>query len=566
MSLNFDGFDPYTGEIIDTIRTDAGFPFAHHRCHQMKTTAGQIIGGRVGVELIDVHAGSIQLHHWTRGSCHYGVMPGNGMLYVPPDDCACYVRSKLSGFYAFRAERTESSFKKEVSQRLYHGPAYGEMASEQFSDHGGDWPTYRQDASRSGHTLTSISPMTEYSWGHHLGGNLTAPVVSGDRVFVASTDAHKLYALDAHNGEIIWDYTAGGRIDSPPTIYKGLVLFGSRDGWVYALRAGDGELVWRFMACPEHLWIVSEGQLESVWPVHGSVLVVNDVVYFSAGRSSYLDGGIHLYGLDPMSGEQILHRVLDSLGPDGSQVTDSKGIDGYLNDILSSDGSFIFMRHQVFDLAGNPQDTLIAHLHGPDGYLSYETTFRLAWTYAPLYTSTSQGAFYDNTFNRYFYPSGRILVKDDAYVYGFGQNHFDNMHPDRGGEWALFGNPKDRTDIPSEIGSRELREHATKNTLEPIKFRWKREIPVWVQGMLQADDILFVAGPPARPDISIGISQEAVEGSAESELLSVSTRDGLTLSRKLLPGTPVWDGMAVTETGLFISMRDGSVLCLKPEE
>ena len=52
---------------------------------------------------------------------------------------------------------------------------------------------------------------------------------------------------------------------------------------MHALRANDGALAWRFVAAPDERLIVSRGQLESVWPVHGSVLVVDDTVYFAAG-------------------------------------------------------------------------------------------------------------------------------------------------------------------------------------------------------------------------------------------------------------------------------------------
>jgi outer membrane protein assembly factor BamB len=45
------------------------------------------------------------------------------------------------------------------------------------------------------------------------------------------------------------------------------------------------------------------GQLESAWPVHGGVLVQNGTAYFAAGRSSQLDGGIYLYGVDAATGE-----------------------------------------------------------------------------------------------------------------------------------------------------------------------------------------------------------------------------------------------------------------------
>jgi len=65
---------------------------------------------------------------------------------------------------------------------------------------------------------------------------------------------------------------ADGRIDSPPTCYQGLLLFGCRGGWVYAIRAKDGVLAWKFNDLPEKRLISADGQLESAWPVCGSVM------------------------------------------------------------------------------------------------------------------------------------------------------------------------------------------------------------------------------------------------------------------------------------------------------
>ena len=78
-------------------------------------------------------------------------------------------------------------------------------------------------------------------------------------------------------GESQWTFTAGGRIDSPPAFYRGLLIFGSRDGWVYSLRADTGELAWKFCDLPDRRLMAAHGQLESVWPVHGAVLIRDGV-------------------------------------------------------------------------------------------------------------------------------------------------------------------------------------------------------------------------------------------------------------------------------------------------
>ena len=80
-----------------------------------------------------------------------------------------------------------------------------------------------------------------------------------------------------------------------------MAIFGCRDGWVYCLRTTDGEQVWRYRAAPEERLIVSYEQLESAWPVNGAVLVQDGSVYGVAGRSMFLDGGLHLFKLDALT-------------------------------------------------------------------------------------------------------------------------------------------------------------------------------------------------------------------------------------------------------------------------
>ena len=81
-------------------------------------------------------------------------------------------------------------------------------------------------------------------------------------------------------------------VDSAPTIHAGTVLAGCADGWVYCLRLVDGKLIWRLLAARRRVSAVAMGQVESLWPVHGSVLVAGGRAYVTAGRSSYLDGGM----------------------------------------------------------------------------------------------------------------------------------------------------------------------------------------------------------------------------------------------------------------------------------
>ncbi|MCK4277319.1 MAG: PQQ-binding-like beta-propeller repeat protein, partial [Phycisphaerae bacterium] len=280
----FTGRDPRTGQVKSEFPPDVETYWFHHRCYRGKATDNYLLMSRAGIEFIDVRNKQWIPHHWVRGACLYGVMPANGMIYNPPHPCACYLEAKLYGFNALAPASTGPRVIERVanSTRLEKGPAYGEKFPARMAED--EWPTYRHDAARSGRASTAVPPELKRGWRADVGARLTSPVIAERKVFVASVETHTVHALDATSGEQLWQYTAGGRVDSPPTIYQGRVLFGSADGWVYCLRASDGALAWRFCAAPTDQRLMSFEQLESVWPVHGSVLVDKGVAYFTAGR------------------------------------------------------------------------------------------------------------------------------------------------------------------------------------------------------------------------------------------------------------------------------------------
>jgi hypothetical protein len=149
-------------------------------------------------------------------------------------------------------------------------------------------------------------------------------------------------------------------------------LFGSADGRVYCLRLADGELIWRFIAAPADLRAVAEDRVESLWPVHGSILVPNGVAYCSAGRSTWLDGGIYLYGLEvlcrarfesrhPRFGEGKSEATPEQVTRIDQNTTDYKTFlasdlsdsfsmaEGTTSDVLVSNGWDVFLHHVRFD-------------------------------------------------------------------------------------------------------------------------------------------------------------------------------------------------------------------------
>ncbi|MHC4119418.1 MAG: outer membrane protein assembly factor BamB family protein, partial [Planctomycetota bacterium] len=349
------GRDLNTGNLAKTLDTSDVFTPGHHfRCYQSKATENFIITPNRGAEFISVAGEANTQNDWLRGPCRYGIMPGNGLLYVGPNPCFCYPGVKLIGFNALAPAGTVRELS--LAERLKRGNAYEQGGKLATSAQAGtdDWPSYRHDARRTGSVACEVPAQVVTQWRVSLKGKLTPPVLSADRVYVAAKNEHTLYVFGAKDGRTLWNYTAGGRIDSPPTIFGGLVLFGSADGCVYCLRASDGELVWRFRAAPCDQQIVAFGQLESPWRVHGSILLKDGVAYCTAGRSTYLDGGIRVFGLDPATGTVMHETCLDTWSRTrkdaaGKPFIPAYHMEGALSDVLVSEGDYIYMGQYKLD-------------------------------------------------------------------------------------------------------------------------------------------------------------------------------------------------------------------------
>ncbi len=430
------GRDPRTGEVAADFPPTVDTYWFHHRCYRAKATDRYILCSRTGIEFVDLKTGEWTINHWVRGGCLYGVMPANGLIYTPLHPCSCYGEAKLNGFTALAPARESGDDSPEPSDaglRLERGPAYDSPPAPDSPLPAPDsprpapsgWATYRHDAARRGATAPSVSPRLQPGWTLELGGRLTQPVVGAGRVFVADVDRHTIHAVDAISGKRLWSHTAAGRVDSPPTYDRGRVVFGSASGYVSCLRASDGALAWRFRAAPVDRRLVAFDQVESVWPVHGSVLVREGVVTLVAGRSIYLDGGLRFLRLDAATGRLLGEQVFDDRDPETGETmqTHVKGLDMpvALPDVLSCDGERLYMRSQVMDLEGNrltlgPQPSEHDHLFAPHGFTDDSWFHRVYWLFGDAYRSGIGG--YGNGKKK---PAGRILVNDEATVFGYGR-------------------------------------------------------------------------------------------------------------------------------------------------
>jgi len=556
------GFDPLTGKVVREVSVPKLKSPGHHaRCYRSKATERFLMLPKRGVEFLDLRGKGHMRHDWLRPSCVYGVVPANGILYVPPHQCVCYPGVLMSNFNALTAH-TRQTPSAAPPERLLRGPAWGKTAKgSPMRD--GDWPTYRRDALRSGHARTTIPSRLKPQWEVALTAPVTPPVAAAGRLLVAEKDTHRIVALDVARGSVLWRYTAGGRIDSPPTVHGGFVLFGCADGWVYCLQASDGSEVWRFRAAPRERRVLVSGQLESAWPVHGSVLVQSDatasqprtVAYVTAGRSSFLDGGIHLYGLDPHTGKQLHHTCLN--GPHANPFKDT-GMAGYMDgaksDILVSDGADLYLFQERFTGNLKRVPAPMKNMRTEGGGNRFYPPFPKRGADGRHLIAT--GGFLDDTYNEGTYWNysarwpgwrrhlggvpGQILVFDDRTL--FGVNVFTERVRVRRGF------------TPGKRGFRLFaRKHGAK------KDTWSKFLPLNIRAMVLAGKALFVAGPPDV--VSEDDPLAAFEGRSGGALWTVSAADGKTTARTKLDAPPVFDGLIAAGGRIYMVTVDGKVIC-----
>ncbi|MFW6169107.1 MAG: PQQ-binding-like beta-propeller repeat protein [Planctomycetota bacterium] len=581
------GLDLKTGELHKRVDLyELISPGHHRRCLRGKATVDYVIRNKRGAEFVDLSGGDNHMRNdWLRSPCFTGATPANGILYVPPSQCFCYPGVKVSGYLAMSSDPVKT-VKPSGAEALVKGPAFGNV--EKLEIAAGDWPMHRGDNLRSGRATEPVPTDLEKKWEITLDGPAASqPVVVEDRLWIAEKDTHTVRCLNAHTGEDAWSYTAGGPVDSSPTIHDGMVLFGCRDGCVYCLRASDGELVWRFRAAPDERRIVSFEELESLWPVHGSVLVQDGNVYFAAGRSSFLDGGMMVYSLDAKTGSLLNHHVLEGPWPD---IKTEKGrpfaMEGALPDLLVSDADQnLYMMRLKFDAELNRQETKRGsdlgelamdndHMIATAGFLDDSNFDRIYWMHGNEWPGFH--------FAQHASKSGQMVVFDRnaTYAVKFFYRRYQwspKFYPGEQG-YLVFSDDIDSQPGFLEEGRRNPKvqwlpeavyqdnhrrggRHVEKGTGYVSKKhpRWQTFVPTRVRAMLLAHDQLLVAGPPDK--VVEGDPLAAFEGRAGAQLRILSAKDGSRLKSMTLDSPPVFDGMSAANGRLYMASENGALAC-----
>ena len=325
--------------------------------------------------------------------------------------------------------------------------------------------------------------------------------------------------------------------------------------------------------------------MESVWPVHGSVLAEDGTVCFAAGRNSYVDGGVFMYLLDVHTGEPLVEKRFCSRGPEtgarvnlfppyDAELLPDRELPGVLPDVPSYDGQNIWMRSVTFDQSLDIKEEYPPHLFCSMGFLDQSWWELTYWIYGRHFFSGRKGVDYAKAVS----PSGRIMVFDESRTYGYKDETWTGRY---GCQPGLFSTRKWPPDL-KEVRLRAYRRNAFRNARHTtVKPEWRRDVPVLPNAMVLCGDTLFVAGPGGFDQEKAASYLDTTEvyrrpvpqamreglacwtGQEPGRLLVVDKKSGETRAAYKLPSVPIFDGMIAADGRFYVSGKDGRITCMR---
>lgn len=457
--------------------------------------------------------------------CAFGQVPGNTMLYNFPGSKP----AALSGISALAPADIAFDHQSggKVLRTLRSAPK-GEPTTAS------DWPMFRANPGRGNSCQASPGDNPTKAWEAKVGlgseqpygvlsgerTGLTQPVTAYGLVIVSDIDGGRIVAVDAADGKQKWVFHVGSRVDFSPTLYNGLCLFAAKDGWVYCLDALRGELIWKLLVPSRERYIGGHDKLESLWPTRSDVLIVNGTGYVAAGYGFSVLGGVRAVAFKPETGEPVWAQCYhEELNPGERQGT----ADIFYWSTVRGKG-FLHMGESSIDVATGAKlpgsDSGLLRRLSCDGYLDVGNSLpRTMEDISGMLMSDGR-------------VTGRTLAFSDdlsvAYTVAWG-----------GVSWETH----DQRKAPAKLNLTAARD---------------RKAPLWKSPDIElvVDDIVVT---PQRI-YCVGHYQRIKK---DPEIWVLSREDGTVVKTIPVPGYPAFMGMSAAGKRLFVSTRDGKLLCFE---
>ena len=253
--------------------------------------------------------------------------------------------------------------------------------------------------------------------------------------------------------------------------------------------------------------MVAFGQVESVWPAVGSVLVHSNVLYANAGRTFGSDGGIALCAYEPQSGRQLWAKNVVAVPP-------------RVNDMLAmSDGKIVLQTTRIDPATGRidiPKDLKCDSMDG---------TMDGTWT--RLGTRRSGNL----NFGR---AKAEMLAWNDRTVCGY-----------EGPSRTLYALEREKTIIKGKPDPKDV--------VHTKEYTWRTALP----GNHQAEAMVLTANGL----LVAGRAWDPKAAKLSGFLWIVSLKDGKKTLEMPLEVPPDYQGLAVTAQRVVLSLQSGRLLC-----
>ncbi|MBL8795835.1 MAG: PQQ-binding-like beta-propeller repeat protein [Planctomycetia bacterium] len=513
----------------------------------------------------------VQQTNAARTTCDVGAFPANGMTYITPNHCFCM--PYLPGHNVFHPRRPREA---DDAGRLE--PGTGEPASAVAAAGNDSWPMYLCDNLRSSWSGAKVPANLQAAWtirpaqpleglvgqdwtNQWYGqGPVTGVSVAEGIGVLALTDRQEVVAIDPGTGQERWRAAVEGRIDSQPTIAKGAVYVGTRTGWLYAFQRDSGKRLWRFRAAPRRELIVVDGQLESPWPLFGTVTVTEQGVWAVAGRHNDCDGGLWWWRLDPATGQALARgrfgrdEMRGTTGNIGFEI--NVNWPNGANSPPVTDGKLFLMpripckledgRLAVADLGNNPKAGEREYWEN-----AYAAGILVPGNRGLLNRMDFLNGYKMSAFG--FVQAKLFAYRGERFVCVGGTDGAAQHRGGSGGSWVRAFERKEKLGEVS-VPNKNDPDRPIKNTVGAV-MKWDNPMPL---ASRNGTEVLAVAGDAVLVGVSVTHSDRQ---RSPFRLLVLGLADGKQQQELALPARPILGGISAVAGRVYVTTADGTVTC-----